>query len=107
MTAEARAARLISVCASTSHRRDIQHVNEMRMNNETTEIINDELDNALTQQCEEGYDDGVIPNEIRRKFGDRGDRFYECEHCGAFRMKQIHRFKYSKGDDNKCFCCNG
>ena len=32
--------------------------------------------------------------------------FYECEHCGALRMKKIQRFKYAKGDDNKSFGCN-
>ena len=71
------------------------------MNEEVAEEINNVLDDDLTQQYEEGYDDGLIPNEMRRNFGDTGDRFYECEHCGAFRMKKIERFKYAKGDDNK------
>ena len=77
------------------------------MNDEAAEEINDVLDDDLTQQYEEGYDDGLIPNDMRRKFGDIGDRFYECKHCGASRMKKIERFKYAKRDDNKGFCCNG
>ena len=60
----------------------------MRMNEEVSEEINNVFDYDLTQQYEEGYDDGLIPNEMRRHFGDTGDRFYECEHCGAFRMKK-------------------
>ena len=53
-TAEARAARLSTDCTSIAQRRDIQHVNKMKMNNKTTEIINDSLENDLTQQYEEG-----------------------------------------------------
>ena len=87
-TAEARAARLTAVRISTAQRQDIQHRIQMRMNEEVVEEINNVLDDDLTQQYEEGYDDGLIPNEMRRHFGDTGDRFYECEHCGAFRMKK-------------------
>ena len=47
------------------------------MNDEAEEEINDEQDHNLTQQYEEGYDDSVIPNDMRRKFGDTGDRFYD------------------------------
>ena len=68
--AETEEARLSTDHPSTAQRRDIQHANEIRMNNETTEIINDELDNDLNQQYEEFFDDGVIPNEMIRKFGD-------------------------------------
>ena len=34
------------------------------------------------------------------------DFIYQCEHCGAFRIKRIDRFKYAKGDDNEVFCYN-
>ena len=47
------------------------------------------MDHYLTQQYEEGYDDGLIPDAMRMKFGDTWDRFCECEHCGAFRMKKM------------------
>ena len=87
-TAEVREARWTTYHISTAQRQDIQHRIQIRMNDKATEEINDVLDDDLTQQYEEGYDDGLIPNDMKRDFGDTGDRFYECEHCGAFRMKK-------------------
>ena len=72
-----------------------------------TEENNEALNQELIRQYEKNYDDGVIPNEQRRKFGELGEIFYECEHCGALKMKQIHRFQYAKGEHLKSFCCNG
>ena len=39
----------------------------MRINNEATEGITDELDHDLIWKYEECYDDGVIPYDMRRK----------------------------------------
>ena len=63
-------------------------MNQIRKNDEATGGINYVLGHDLTQQYEEGYDDRVMLNDMRRKFGDAGDQFYECEHCGAFRIRK-------------------
>ena len=54
------------------------------------------MDHDLSPQYEEFYDDGVITNELRRKVGDTGDICYECDHCGAFRIDKIERFKCAR-----------
>ena len=72
-----------------------------------TEDNHESLKQELILQYEENYDDGIIPNEQRRKFGDICEMFYECEHCGALKMKKIHRLRYAKVEDRKNFCCSG
>ena len=53
-----------------------------------TENNHESLNQELIRQYEENYDDGVLPNEQRIKFGELGNMFYECEHCGALKMKK-------------------
>ena len=38
----------------------------------------------------------MFPHEERRKFGEPGDMFNVCEHCGALKMKEIQGLRYTK-----------
>ena len=62
---------------------------EILRNEILTEENNDFLIQNIIQQYEGNYDDGVITNEQKRKFGEEGDIFYECEHCNALKIKKI------------------
>ena len=57
----------------------------------------------VINQFEENYEEDVFPHEQRRKFGEPGDIFYACEHCGALKMKKSQGLRYAKGEDKPCF----
>ena len=82
-----------------------QRREDIYRNEQVTEENNEALNQDLIRQYEDNYDDGIIPNEQRRKFGELGEMFYECEYCGALKTKQIQRFQYVKGEYLKSFCC--
>ena len=50
----------------------------------------------MIKQFEENYEEDVFPPEERRKFGEPGDLFYACEHCGALNMKKFMALLYKR-----------
>ena len=54
---------------------------------------------------EENYEEETYPHEKSIKFGEPGDMFNVCEHCGALKMKKIQGLRYAKGEVKKSFCC--
>ena len=87
-TSEASDPRLSTDCTLTAHRQDIQYMNGMRINEEASRRNNDAFYYDLTQQYKESYYNGVIPNDMRRKFGNTEDGCDECDNCGSFRIKK-------------------
>ena len=70
-----------------AQRHEIEHREEVLRHEEATEDNDEVLNQDLICQFEDDYDSGVIPNDQRRKFREI-DNFFECEYCGALRMKK-------------------
>ena len=70
-------------------RRENLRRDKLLRNENVIEEKNEVMIQKIILQYEENDDDGVIPNEQRRKFGEEGDIFYECEHYNDLKMKKI------------------